>query len=85
MASRRKRIFEKRWAATLLENVLARLRQDYLAHDKALLFDALKPYVCGDTITEGYEEVAGRLGMSAGAVRVGHASFARCISRTATR
>jgi len=64
------RIFEKRWAATLLANVLARLRQEYLAHDKGLLFDSLKPYVCGDTITEGYEEIAGRLGMSAGAVRV---------------
>jgi RNA polymerase sigma factor (sigma-70 family) len=64
------RIYEKRWAVTLLAIVLERLRQEYLAHDKELLFDALKPYVCGDTITEGYEEVAGRLGMSAGAVRV---------------
>jgi RNA polymerase sigma-70 factor (ECF subfamily) len=64
------RIYEKRWAVTLLANVLARLEQRYLAHDKALLFDALKPYVAGDTVMEGYEQIAARLGMSAGAVRV---------------
>src|SRR5688572_1037436 len=31
------RIYEKRWAVTLLANVLARLRQKYLAANKALL------------------------------------------------
>ena len=64
------RIYEKRWAVTLLERVLANLRQQYVDGDKTLLFETLKPYVCGDTILNGYDEIAGRLGMSAGAVRV---------------
>ena len=64
------RIYEKRWAVALLANVLARLRQQYLAHDKVVLFEALKPYVAGDTIVEGYEEIAARLDMNAGAVRI---------------
>ncbi len=64
-------IYEKRWAVTLLEKVLARLRESYVTAEKAPLFDALKPYVWGDTITEGYEVLAARLGMSDGAVRVG--------------
>ena len=65
------RIYEKRWAVTLLEKVLARLREKYVAAEKAPLFDALKPYVWGDTIVEGYGVLAARLGLSEGAVRVG--------------
>jgi RNA polymerase sigma-70 factor (ECF subfamily) len=64
------RIYEKRWAVTLLEKVLARLREEYVADDKALLFDALKPYVWGETLADGYDEVAMRLTMSTGALRV---------------
>ncbi len=64
------RIYEKRWAVTLLERVLASLREKYVAQDKALLFETLKPYVCGDAMADGYDEIAARLGMSAGAVRV---------------
>jgi len=64
------RIYEKRWAVTLLEKVLARLREKYVAGEKAPLFDALKPYVWGDKMVDGYEEIVGRLGMTDGAVRV---------------
>ena len=64
------RIYEKRWAVTLLERVLASLRQKYVDDDKASLFESLKPYVCGDAMLNGYDEIAGRLGMSAGAARV---------------
>jgi RNA polymerase sigma factor (sigma-70 family) len=64
------RIYEKRWAVTLLEKVLARLREKYLMEDKAPLFEALKPYVWGETLMNGYDEVAARLNMSTGALRV---------------
>ncbi|HWN95164.1 MAG TPA: RNA polymerase sigma factor [Methylomirabilota bacterium] len=64
------RIYEKRWAVTLLEKVLARLRDKYMADGKAPLFDALKPYVWGETLTDGYDEIGARLGMSAGALRI---------------
>ena len=63
-------IYEKRWAVTLLEKVLARLREKYTTEQKSPLFDALKPYVWGDTITEGYDVLAVRLGISVGALRV---------------
>ena len=63
-------IYEKRWAVTLLEKVLAQLREKYTAEEKGPLFDALKPYVWGDTIVEGYEVPAARLGMSESAIRV---------------
>ena len=61
-------IYEKRWAVTLLERVLESLRQEY-KEDKAALFETLKPYICGDTVPAGYDEIARRLGMKAGAVR----------------
>lgn len=63
-------IYEKRWAVTLLEKVLGRLRDKYTAEQKAPLFDALKPYVWGETITVGYEVLAARLCISVGALRV---------------
>ena len=63
-------IYEKRWAVTLLEKVLGRLRDKYTAEQKAPLFDVLKPYVWGDTITVGYDVLAARLGISVGALRV---------------
>src|SRR5580693_8671962 len=41
------KIFERRWALTLLDNVLRRLREEYAASDREKLFEALKP-----TLTE---------------------------------
>ena len=64
------RIYEKRWAVTLLEQVMTRLRQHYAADNKSALFDALKPYVWNDTMTEGYESIAKQLNVSEGALRV---------------
>jgi RNA polymerase sigma-70 factor (ECF subfamily) len=64
------RIYEKRWAVTLLEHVMARLRHQYSADGKGPLFDALKPYVWDETMTEGYGSIAKRLNLSEGALRV---------------
>jgi RNA polymerase sigma factor (sigma-70 family) len=64
------RIYEKRWAVTLLEKVMASLRESYGAHGKEPLFDALKPYVWNETMTEGYDAISARLGLSEGALRV---------------
>ena len=64
------RIYEKRWAVTLLEQVMSRLREKYAADGKAPLFEALKPYVWGETITDGYDSVSARLGLTEGALRV---------------
>jgi len=63
-------IYERRWAVALLDQVMARLRNQYEANGKSKLFDALKPYVWSDAMINGYDSIAGRLGMSDGALRV---------------
>ena len=35
-------IYERRWALTVLEQVLSRLKDEYQAADNAILFDSLK-------------------------------------------
>ena len=62
------RIYEKRWAVTLLERVLSLLRDKYKAQGNLLLFETLKPYVWGDA-NLGYDEAATKLGTTAGALR----------------
>jgi RNA polymerase sigma-70 factor (ECF subfamily) len=62
--------FEKRWALTLLEQSLARLRKEYIDHGRQELFEQLKA-----TLTEGrggvaYAELSARLGMSEAAVKM---------------
>ncbi|MEA1951619.1 MAG: sigma-70 family RNA polymerase sigma factor [Planctomycetota bacterium] len=41
------RLYEKRWAMTLLDLVLGRLRDEYHAAGKLELFDGLKPFLAG--------------------------------------
>ena len=61
--------FERRWALTLLEDVLNRLRAEYEQDGKAELFAALKPCLVGDRTSQPYAELAAKLGMSEGAVK----------------
>jgi RNA polymerase sigma factor (sigma-70 family) len=62
------RIFEKRWAATLLKRAMAKLRETYSAENKRDLFEALSPFLA-DEIESGYAGLSGKLGMSEGALR----------------
>jgi DNA-directed RNA polymerase specialized sigma24 family protein len=65
------RLFERQWAITLLERVLARLQAESAAleeHDTA--FDRLKPFLTGGRQPGGYAKVASDLGMTEGAVKV---------------
>jgi RNA polymerase sigma-70 factor (ECF subfamily) len=61
-------LFERRWALTLLDEVLARLRTEMEAAGKSAHFEALKPALTGEPIA--HTEAAARLGMSEGSVRV---------------
>jgi RNA polymerase sigma-70 factor (ECF subfamily) len=63
------RLFERQWALTLLEKVLARLQAEMHGAGKAALFDVLKGCLA-QTRTESYAALAGSLGMSEGAVKV---------------
>lgn len=62
--------FERRWALTLLDQVLRRLRQEYLDAGKEALFDQLKQTLTEASRTVPYLEIAARLGTTEGAVKV---------------
>jgi RNA polymerase sigma factor (sigma-70 family) len=63
-------IFERRWALTLLEQSLARLREEFERSGKAKLFECLKETLTGDGSTEPYAQIARRLDMTEQAVKV---------------
>ena len=62
-------IYERRWALTILERVLSRLKDEYLAADNAGLFDSLKQLLPDEPGSPSQAEIAARLGMSENAVR----------------
>jgi len=62
--------YEKRWAVTLIEQVLTVLRQEFNAADKARLFEELKGFIWGDKSAASYAEIAGPLNLTEGTVKV---------------
>ena len=64
------KLFEYRWALTLLERVFDRLRTDFEREGKAALFDALRGCLVQERAAVPYAEVGARLGLSEGALRV---------------
>ena len=63
------RLFERRWALTLLEGVLDRLEAEMAALGKATTFEALRPALIGSADRAPHAEVADALGLSAEAAR----------------
>jgi DNA-directed RNA polymerase specialized sigma24 family protein len=64
------RVFERRWAISLLEHVIAQLRAEFAATGKADLFDRLSTFLSPDADRVGYDEAAAQMNMSAGALRM---------------
>jgi RNA polymerase sigma-70 factor (ECF subfamily) len=64
------KIFERRWALTVLETVLARLRAELESEGKGPLFQHLQALVVGETGAARQKEVAARLGLSEGTLAV---------------
>jgi len=64
------RLYEKRWALTLLDLVLSRLQEEFRAAGRLKLFDHLKQFLAGGSAKPTYLEVGKELGMSEGAVKV---------------
>jgi RNA polymerase sigma-70 factor (ECF subfamily) len=62
--------FEKRWAVTLLERVLERLRGEFTNSGKAERFDRLKVLLWGEKGSPPYVGVAAELGLTEGALKV---------------
>ena len=65
------RLFERRWALTLLEKVLSRLREELAAAGRLGAFEQLKEFLLADGRGTPYKELAAQLGTSEGAVKVG--------------
>jgi RNA polymerase sigma-70 factor (ECF subfamily) len=64
------RLYEHRWALTLLERVFDRLRQEYRRDGKATLFEETKGCLAQARAAVPYAEAGARLGLSEGALRV---------------
>jgi RNA polymerase sigma factor (sigma-70 family) len=63
-------IYERRWAQTLLETVFEQVRQVYEAEDKSALFAELKESLVQARAAVPYADLASRLNLSEGALRV---------------
>lgn len=64
------RIYDRRWALTLLETARGRLKEDCADGDKARRFELLECYLPGEEPTRTYAEAGQELGLSEGAVKV---------------
>ncbi|MCI0491291.1 MAG: sigma-70 family RNA polymerase sigma factor [Blastocatellia bacterium] len=64
------KLFERRWATTLLDQVLALLKEEFAGAGKAALFDRLKDFLTGAESRDSYKQAAAELEMSEGAVKV---------------
>ncbi len=63
------KIYDRRWAMTVLEQALEALRSECRASSKDALFAELSPVLCGDSAEAPYAEIATRLDLSEGAVK----------------
>jgi RNA polymerase sigma-70 factor (ECF subfamily) len=62
--------FEQRWAATLLDNVLTRLRTEFAQGDRGGLFEALQAHLWGDSDSVPYGNLAQQYELSIGNIKV---------------
>ncbi len=76
------KVFERQWALTLLDEVLKRVREEYAADGKEALFEQLKPTLTGEKTAAPYSEIATKLGMSEGAVKVAVHRLRHCYRDT---
>jgi RNA polymerase sigma-70 factor (ECF subfamily) len=64
------REFDRKWALTLLDRTLATLAREHQSAGNSDRFDALKPWLIGDTEDISQADVAARLGLNEGAAKV---------------
>jgi DNA-directed RNA polymerase specialized sigma24 family protein len=63
-------LFERRWALAILEQALARLRQELASAGKEKHFECLKQALEGEGPQESYARIGQELGISEQAVKV---------------
>jgi len=64
------RLFDRRWALAVLDQVLARLSAEYAQSGKARLYGAIEPCLTGGAGALDYAHLSRELRMTEGAVRV---------------
>jgi RNA polymerase sigma factor (sigma-70 family) len=64
------RIFERRWALTLLDRAMARLRGEFASGGKSEMFEGIRQFLTGDNEPGAYAQAAPALGTTAGALKV---------------
>lgn len=62
--------YQRRWALTLLDRVLARLEAEYVEKGKAELFERCRVFLTGSREEPSYQHLAEALAMTPGAVKV---------------
>jgi RNA polymerase sigma factor (sigma-70 family) len=63
------RIFERRWALSMLERVMERLRDEFVQHDRPENFERMKVFLLGQSEAP-YAALAGEMNTSEGALKV---------------
>jgi RNA polymerase sigma-70 factor (ECF subfamily) len=64
------RLYERRWALSVLENVLLKLRTEFVDAGKGTEFDRLSVFLVADSDPVRYETLAKEMGVSPGALRM---------------
>ena len=64
------KLYERRWALTLLDRVLSRLSDEFNAVGKKEQFEKLKPYLMAERESIPYAEAVVVLGMNEGSIKV---------------
>jgi RNA polymerase sigma-70 factor (ECF subfamily) len=64
------KLFERQWALTVLDRVLARLESEYAAAGRSDRFKLLEPLLLGDEQALQYAEIGKRLNMTVAAVKM---------------
>lgn len=82
-------LYEKRWAAVLLDQVLALIREEYVQAGREKEFDKLKGHVWGTAGTADYATIAAELGVEQGSVAVAihrlRKRFRECLRHSVAR
>lgn len=63
------KLFDLRWAATVVEYALQRLAEECEAKGRRRLFDTLRPYLCEERRDTSYQELAATLGVTESVIR----------------
>lgn len=63
-------LYDRLWASTLLDVVLARLHAEFVAGERAELFEQLKPFLTVDQPPGLYAQIAASAGLKEGTVKV---------------